>query len=203
VPDLSPRDRERLAGAPVRFAFVAESPHVSEVEPEDLRDRRPLCGMAGRKWWSALSEVLDGAPDEDVSLERMLALCSRHGIAVMNAVQYPLDEGITRSVPGADPMRSVGFSKNAGPGSYKKKDRARQVEAAVADLRERLVHPSLAGARIHCLGNDSEWFVSRALTASEREARLGDKIPHPSAWWRKGGHFGRVAREKLELIFSA
>ncbi len=202
VPDLSPRDRAALAGAPVRYVFVAESPHVSEVEPEAVSERRPLCGMAGRKWWSALGDVLEGAGGEDVSLEGMLALCSRHRIAVLNAVQYPIDEGITKSFPGADPLGSVGFSKNAGPHAYKKKERAAQVDAAISDLRQRLLDPALSAAEIHCLGNDSEWFVSRALTPDERAARLRDKIPHPSAWWRKGGHFGRVAREKLALIFS-
>jgi hypothetical protein len=52
------------------------------------------------------------------------------------------------------------------------------------------------------LGNDAEWFVSQALTPEEYETRVKDKIPHPSAWWRQGGLFGRIAQEKLEKIFS-
>jgi hypothetical protein len=44
--------------------------------------------------------------------------------------------------------------------------------------------------------------VTQALNEAERENRVGEKIPHPSAWWRKGGYFGRVAKERLEGIFS-
>jgi len=54
---------------------------------------------------------------------------------------------------------------------------------------------------VHSLGNDSEWFVKRALQQLGQEERFGSKIPHPSAWWRKGGYYGEVAQAQLKSIF--
>src|SRR4051794_1908150 len=118
VPDLSPRDH----GTPEmpRAVFVAESPHISEVTPAKRIDRRPLCGMAGKAWWSLLSEILEGQANPDVSLERELEVCRKHRIAVMNAVQYPLDPKVTASFPDFDPAKQLGFNKVAGEFGYKK-----------------------------------------------------------------------------------
>jgi len=202
VPDLSPEARKQLESEQARFIFVAESPHVSEVEPEREKDRRPLCGVAGRQWWRTLSEILEGEPNPDTSLDRQLEVCRRHGVVVLNAVQYPLDPKITRLFPGADPMKHVGFSKTAGPSSFRKKKKSAEVREAVKSLRRRLEHPAVRGLPVIALGNDAEWFVSEALGPEERDRRLKDKVPHPSAWWRQGGAFGRTARQKLEKILS-
>src|SRR6478672_9370468 len=83
VPDLSPEGQKLLAKMNPRFLFIAESPHVNEVESDDIKERRPLCGMAGRKWWSLLSLLLEGVENADVSLEHQLDFCKKHEIAVL------------------------------------------------------------------------------------------------------------------------
>lgn len=200
VPDLSPMDREELRSIQPKVVFVAESPHTSEIAPEARSERRPLCGAAGRKWWALLGELCGEEPNEDVSLARLIRLCRKSGVIVLNAVQYPLDQGISKQVPGADPIENLGFSKNAGASSYKKLKQTEKVQRAVQALRERLEDPSLRGAEIHCLGNDAEWFVKQALPPDEYEERVKERLPHPSAWWRRGGYFGRLARESLGEI---
>lgn len=201
VPDLTPMDRTELRDIRPGVVFIAESPHISEVEPGRMRERRPLCGVAGRRWWSLLSELLEARADPDVSLERLLGLCGRFSLAVMNSVQFPLDPKITALYPGADPVRNLGFSKSAGEWSYKRLRNGRAVRAAIANLRVRLRDPRLEGAEIWCLGNDSEWFVTQALSAPGDPAIAG-KVPHPSAWWRRSGLFGRIAREKLGALLE-
>lgn len=201
VPDLTPVDRPELSGSRPRLIFVAESPHTSEVAPSEKQARRPLCGMAGRKWWSLLGEILENDPSEDVSLDRMIRLCRQHRIAVMNAVQFPLDTAICKTVPEADPVRHLKFCKNPGPHSYKKLKKSPAVSAALGLLRGRLRSPELSDLPIYCLGNDALWFVARALDPVEFKRRFQDRLPHPSAWWRKGGAFGRIARDKLQQIF--
>lgn len=121
----------------------------------------------------------------------------------MNAVQYPLDRGISKSQGNADPLKTVGFCKNPGPHFYKKMKSTPEVRKAVEALRARLLAPALSKATFHCLGNDAQWFLEQALSKEEQALRVGDKLPHPSAWWRRGGFFGRVAREKLREIFVA
>lgn len=207
VPDLTPRDRPQLKGMRVRCIFVAESPHVSEIEPQELEERRPLCGVAGREWWGMLSQILEGASMPktdivDVSLKRMLKLCRKHGIAVMNAVQYPLDPGIATRVAGAAPMKTVGFTKLAGENGYKQLKSGTDVRRELRGLADRLGHPGLSEASIFPLGLDAEWFVRQALGKDAAAARMGERVPHPSAWWRQGGHFRQVAREKLERILD-
>ncbi len=202
VPDFSPQDRSALKKMKPRYIFVAESPHINEVESDVLEERRPLCGAAGRQWWGLLSELLEGQTNTDVELKRILKFCLDHQIVVMNAVQFPLDPKIDKLFPGAEPVKNLGFSKLNGAYSFKKLKNTRSVQDAVSSLGERLQHPSLKDVPIHCLGNDSEWFVSRALGASEIALRLGEKIPHPSAWWRRGGLFGKMARERLSRIFK-
>jgi hypothetical protein len=200
VPDLSPQDRDILKSLKPKWVFVAESPHVSEVEPESLRDRRPLCGMAGKKWWGLLSEILEGESNSDVGLDRLLKFCAKQKIAVMNAVQYPLDPKVGAKFPGADPAKNLGFNKVSGLYSYKKLKKSKVVQKAIQELSERLSHPSVAHLPVYSLGNDAEWFVQQALEILEDQDRYAGKIYHPSAWWRKGGYFGRVAKEKLQAI---
>ena len=200
VPDLTPRDHRELKGVHFRYVFVAESPHVSEISPERISERRPLCGTAGKVWWSALSAILEGREIEELSLVNLLGFCCRHRIAVMNAVSVPLDGGIIKHFKQANPIRTLGFSKQAGPRNYKRPSRAR--DRAVLDLRKRLLDPALQEARIVALGNDADWFVRAALTQGERSAAGACKIAHPSAWWRRGGHFGRISREKLRQLLA-
>jgi hypothetical protein len=201
VPDLSPRDRPQARSFRPKVLFVAESPHVQEVTPEQEPERRPLCGTAGRVWWAELSELLEGRKDDDVSLSRLLSFCERHGVAVMNAVQLPLDPKITRVFPEADPLKQIGFSKEPGPRSYKKQKGKPELERVLDSLRARLNEESVRALPIVALGNDSEWFLRQALSPEEAEERLIGKLPHPSAWWRRGGLYGRQAHEKLQEIF--
>lgn len=200
VPDLSPEGRPQLRDFTPRYAFVAESPHVSEISPEKLDERRPLCGKAGLQWWGLLSELLEGESSTDVSRSRLEAFCQKHRIAVLNAVQYPLDPKVSASFAQAAPALTIGFSKAPGTDHYKKMKGSRELGFALQSLRERLQHPSLGDCPIYCLGNDSEWFVSQALGKEEFLRRVKGRIPHPSAWWRRGGLFGRIAREKLGLL---
>lgn len=200
VPDLTPMDRSELRETRFRYVFVAESPHVSEVEAETLLDRRPLCGSAGKVWWGALGEALERQPWETLTAKGLIGFCKKHRIAVLNAVQFPLDPKIVERVedPKANPLKTVGFSKAPGQGHYKKSD----CSSALKELRRRLLDPSLGDARIVALGNDADWFIRKALSKEEVEARGLCKIPHPSAWWRRGGFFGRQAREALKTFFS-
>ena len=203
VPDLSPIDRSMLKTAVIENIFIAESPHISEVEAEAEELRRPLCGMAGKVWWTMLSEVL--GENEEVSLtgESLTLFCRKYKIAILNAVQYPLDPKVAKRFPEADPQSNLGFHKGSGPHSFKRMKASVQVQTAVQSLENRLKHPTLKNAKIYCLGNDAQWFLAHALASSPEDLqRFVDKIPHPSAWWRQGGYFGRVAHEKLSKIFS-
>jgi len=202
VPDLSPEGREELRKIKPKWIFVAESPHINEIEPEEMKERRPLCGMAGRKWWSLLSELLEGHANSDVSLERLIQFCRVHRVAIMNSVQVPLDPKIATKFPKADPVKNIGFSKLSGSHSFKKLKGSEPVRGAIEALGARLRHDAVKNAKVVCLGNDAEWFVRQALGEAEAVKRLGDKIPHPSAWWRRGGYFGRVAKENLQKVFS-
>src|SRR5688572_14384703 len=131
VPDLSPHDRQSLRGMRPCIVFVAESPHVSEIEPEKPGDRRPLCGVAGRQWWGLLTDLLEGRVDADVSLEHLLDFCLKHRIVVLNAVQYPLDPKVTKGFPDADPLKNLGFSKLSGMQFYKKLKNSPQVQRSI------------------------------------------------------------------------
>jgi hypothetical protein len=202
VPDISPVDRPELKKLVPKIVFVAESPHISEVEPDVKAERRPLCGAAGRVWWKKLGEILQNESSDDVSLERMEKLSSKNRIAVINAVQFPLDPKVAAKYPEAEPVSNLGFAKAAGEYGYKKQKKSPEVQEAIQNLRKRLTDPSMKDAEVFPLGNDAEWFVSQALTPEEYQERVKGKIPHPSAWWRQGGLFGRIAQEKLEKIFN-
>jgi hypothetical protein len=201
VPDLSPIDRVELQKVAPKTVFVAESPHISELEPDSESERRPLCGKAGKQWWSLLGEFIEDDPGEEVDLQRMLRLCQAVPIAVINAIQFPLDPKVARVFPKADPVKNLGFSKEPGPFSFKKLKEGEGVRSCISALRGRLLNPYLLGAQVICLGNDAQWFVEAAL-GEQASKRMGVKIPHPSAWWRRGGLYGRMARERAIEIFD-
>jgi hypothetical protein len=203
VPDLAPHDREEFPPSwRARYVFVAESPHVSEVTPDARSERRPLCGAAGRVWWSLLTELAEGQPNPDTSRDRLLGFCISERIAILNAVQFPLDPKVTREFPDADPIKVLRFCKEPGAQHYKKCKERPELLRSLDSLRKRLAHPAFSAAEIFCLGNDSEWFMKAALGAEEFARMRIDKIPHPSAWWRRGGYYGQVARQKLAPLFD-
>ncbi len=202
VPDLSPMDRSELRKMNPKWVFVAESPHLNEIESETRGERRPLCGAAGKQWWSLLTEIFEGKASADVSLSHMIRFCLKHRVVILNAVQHPLDSKIEAKYPLASPVRNLGFTKTPGPKTYKKLKEGKDVKSAISRLEQRLNSSLLKNAPIYCLGNDAEWFVHRALKDTLEAIRIGVKIPHPSAWWRRGGYFGRVARERLTEILQ-
>lgn len=203
VPDLSPMDRHLLKTAEIQAVFIAESPHISEIESEVEELRRPLCGMAGRQWWTMLAEVLGENEEVGLSAESLQLFCRKYRIAVLNAVQYPLDPKVTKRFQEADPVKNLGFQKASGPYSFKRLRATESVQSVLRHLEKRVRHPSLSQAKIYCLGNDAQWFLGQALAPYPEDfQRFVDKIPHPSAWWRQGGFFGRVAHEKLDKIFQ-
>ena len=202
VPDLSPQFHQSLLRIKPKYVFVAESPHIHEVTPQELAQRRPLCGAAGKKWWGELSELLEGRGAEELSLEYLLKFCSRHRVVILNAVQFPLDPKVSQEFPEADPIQNLGFNKVSGQYSFKKLKDSDVVIQRIEDLSQRLNHPSIRPLEVHCLGNDSEWFVKRALSRLGQESRFGIKIPHPSARWRKGGYYGDVAQTQLKKMFQ-
>ncbi len=199
VPDLLPGTKR------VRAVFVGESPHRDEVAPESAGERSPFRGMAGREWWSALAKfqrhplVAKPVPPR-AELE---ALCRELGVAVLNAVQFPLDPKISlHTGESAVPARELGFAKDKGATGYKAvlKTGGKQnpVEQAIRDLQARLLPWVEAGVPVVCLGNDSRWFVERAVGA-EGAAKLLT-IPHPSSWWRNGENRRRALSTLDQLL---
>lgn len=202
VADLSPEQRESLADLKPKFVFVAESPHVNEVEPLDAAHRRPLCGSAGREWWSMVGAFVTGDNSRDTHLERLIDLCRRGKLVVMNAVQYPIDPKIMMHYGDeANPIENLGFAKVA-PASYKKLKNSDEVQAAIHALRHRLVHPSVRDLPVVSLGLDAQWFVTAALESKSGEGRHLTTVPHPSAWWRQGGKLRERARGQLRVLLG-
>lgn len=197
VPDLSPRDRGVLSQVRPRFVFVAESPHIHEVEPDPVMERRPLCGAAGRVWWKKLSEVLN-TPAPELTAEGLIEFCFLHRLAVINAVQVPLDPKVTKQFPAADPYLSLGFQKDTGVRSYKK--RGGSFFEAVSSLRDRVFDDRIKNAPLISLGNDADWLL-REVLGDLASSRILTKIPHPSAWWRRGGFYGDEADRILKRLF--
>jgi hypothetical protein len=209
VPDLVPDSGPGNRG-PLRAIFIGESPHRDEVSPEAPWERSPFRGVAGREWWEALSRylaqpiVMRPVPRREVLEES----CSELGIAVMNAVQYPIDPKIVMHQGAAcDPRAQLGFEKGAGPFGYRAVLKAKGPDNAVAwaiqDLARRL--EKLDARRIVCLGNDSRWFTEQAQqllpeSSPFRYAEL-QTIPHPSSWWRNAD-YRRRALEVLREIMS-
>ncbi len=202
VPDLAPGQRSQLGSFRPGLIFVAESPHINEIEPDDLAARRPLCGKAGQAFWRMIGGLLADEDSPDTSLVRELKLCQLGNFAVLNAVQFPIDPKVMQATgPAADPVTHLGFSKVA-PTTYKKLSSTESVETAIELLRARLVHPSLAHAPIVSLGNDAQWFVNRAVGLVGQGRHLMT-VPHPSAWWRQGGKLREKARAQLtELLIN-
>jgi len=192
VDDLVP---EEISLSRCRAVFIGESPHRDEVAPESSKERSPFRGVAGREWWSELVRVLgQPIPTRPVpSRETLLRICADLKIAVMNAVQFPIDPKITLH-QGVEvlPREALGFEKGTGEWGYKevlkKGGRSNSVQAAIDDLARRLSFFEDSPAQVVCLGNDSRWFVERALAKLSPEANLKVlplvTIPHPSAWWR-------------------
>ena len=203
VPDLSPEQRSQLGIVRPGFIFVAESPHINEIEPENRAERRPLCGKAGQAFWRMIGSLIADEDSADTSLARQLKLCQLGNFAVLNAVQFPLDPKVmVVTGPAGDPGVHLGFSKVA-PTTYKKLSSTKNVEAAIALLRARLTHPSLADALVISLGNDAQWFVNRAVGTVGQSRHLMT-VPHPSAWWRQGGSLREKARAQLtQLLVTA
>jgi hypothetical protein len=202
VPDLSPMARPELKGVKPKIIFVAESPFESEVAPEKESERRPLCGKAGQEWWRMIGAIINGEVSNETSLKRLLELCRKAEIAVLNSVQYPLDPKIVSYYDElADPLEGLGFTKFS-PVSYKKLKTSDNVQTAIHLLRERLADPLLASAPVVSLGLDAQWFVSQALESKVGEGRHLETVPHPSAWWRAGGKFRVKAKEQLTRMLG-
>lgn len=196
VPDLSPMDRPRLKNLRPKYVFIAESPHLNEIEETEASARRPLCGRAGQKWWALVAEVLGCNPPPDLSSRSLEDFCLENQLAVLNAVQYPMDPKITAKYPKADPILTVGFSKASGPTFYKKSGVRSELDLALQSLKNRLENEKIRATPRYALGNDALWIIEQAIQKSV------PKIPHPSAWWRKGGAFGRTARAQLVSLFQ-
>lgn len=206
VADLTPAERVSMRDQPIKWIFVAESPHVNEVKEELAELRRPLCGKAGQEWWKMLEKIFRASAlelDPELTAESLENFCIHHGLAVMNAVQYPIDLKIMAHYgEAADPERHLGFSKSGGS-HYKKQKKTFGVEKALKSLEARLMHPSLAAAPIYALGLDSKWFLEQLAIGNAMIAkRHQGSLPHPSAWWRKGGFFRQKAETLLNGVFA-
>ena len=196
----------------IKVIFIAESPHKDEVSSENPEERSPFRGIAGREWWGALSKFTRVKPPtrEIPPRDQLLVICNELGIAVMNAVQFPLDPKITLH-EGAEcsPHQFLGFQKSSGPLGYKAVIKTggqhNPVESAISDLRGRLIDlkrelkKSNQVLIVVCLGNDSRWFVERA-TAADFEGLEIQTIPHPSSWWRKAEYRSRALKLLEELL---
>jgi hypothetical protein len=199
VPDLSAQARGDDFRFIPRYVFVAESPHLSEVEPVLMKQRRPLCGKAGQVWWPALTQRISGfeqSIDPLLSYDFQKKVCRAGSLFLINAVQYPLDPKIVLHQPAADPVSQIGFSK-VSPTSYKNFKKTQQVQQALDSLRMRLNHPLCAHTQVVSLGNDAKWFVEQVIDSS----RHCFTIPHPSAWWRQGGKLRQRAEGLLDQLF--
>jgi hypothetical protein len=207
VPDLVP------TGVELRAIFVGESPHKDEVKPKNKGERFPFRGSSGRSWWveifdcAALSlgatplPALSDVPPR-LELERV---CRDLRIAVLNAVQYPIDPKITKHYPSCVPREFLKFDKGTrdgkgmgngkGPFGYKTvlqvQDCVDPVGGRVSDLAWRLRRFGQMPAQVVCLGHDSKWFVNQAMRRLPQDCALArqppETIPHP-ARWRFSGH---------------
>ncbi len=195
----------------LRAVFIGESPHKDEVAPEDPRERSPFRGMAGREFWTEVAKYLK-APGMTrpvpprAELER---ICTELGMALMNAIQYPLDPKIALHYgEGCSPAEQLGFEKATGPRGYKaiakKGGPGNAVDAAIRDLVQRLSKLQSARAQLVCLGNDSCWFVERAIAGLPAEAALLSQpvltIPHPASWWRNAANRTRASETLRTLL---
>jgi hypothetical protein len=204
VPDLVP------SSGRLRAVFIGESPHRDEVAPKDAALRSPFRGVAGREWWAELVKLAGS----DLTVRpvpprpALESLCSALGIAVMNAVQYPIDPKIVlHQGDSAAPKMHLGFEKGSGEASYKavfKQGGSNPVFRAIADLAARLQALGDHEAQVVCLGNDSRWFVERALALLPEGGALTRRpavtIPHPSSWWRNAAYRTRAVQALTQLL---
>ena len=208
VPDLLP---PKSSLSSLRAIFIGESPHRDEVLPEDSRERTPFRGIAGREWWAELTKFQVSpvqtrpVPNRKVLLE----ICAELQFALMNAVQFPIDPKITlHQGAKSSPHDQLGFEKGAGATGYKavyKEDLDHNpVRHAILDLTRRLCLLKESHAQIVCLGNDSRWFVERAMELLPSNAAVLEKpllmVPHPSSWWRKASYRTRAVDVLKELL---
>ncbi len=187
------------SGKPLKAVFIGESPHRDEVASEEADRRTPFRGVAGREWWKELARInseMNGklletkpVPSRPVLLE----LCRELGIGVMNAVQFPIDPKIVQHQGDySTPLAHLGFEKATGFGSYKaifkQSGDEGPVGLAIRDLANRLRALQDQSLQIVCLGNDSRWFVDRAVILLPEDAAIRRlpilPVPHPSSWWR-------------------
>lgn len=179
----------------LRAAFIGESPHRDEVAPPSFEQRSPFRGVAGREWWMELSRFLA----QPLALrpvpprEALLDACRQLRVAVLNAVPFPIDPKIVMHEGSAsEPRSALGFEKSSGPFGYKavyqRGGEGNPVASALRDLKSRLEPLVQAGVPLVCLGNDSRWFVERAVGTQALTAT----IPHPSSWWRNASYRQRA-----------
>ena len=201
VQDLIPSQKTKIV-------FIAESPHKDEVAPENSQERSPFRGTAGREWWSALAKFTQTKPaNRDVPpRDQLLKICSELEISVMNAVQFPLDPKITlHEGKACSPVEYLGFQKSSGPEGYKavlkKGGRHNPVVSAIGDLKARLIEVNKSNqvSIVVCLGNDSRWFVERALEGISDGLEI-QTIAHPSSWWRKAEYRTRALKLLEEFL---
>ena len=195
VPDLVPNGVELCA------IFVGESPHKDELKPEKKVERSPFRGSAGRRWWQEIFGCAGLQLQNDAQVPPKAELeyvCHKLRIAVLNAIQYPIDPRITKHYPACVPREYLKFDKGTrdrngngkGPFGYKTvfddQDCTDPVGEAIMDLARRLKFFSNMPAQIVCLGNDSQWFVRQAIRRLPAGCALWGQepvtIPHPARW---------------------
>lgn len=198
VDDLIPKFRNKKD---LKILFIGESPHRDEVVSLVAAERTPFRGFAGRKWWVMLGQFLDPpqllSPIPSRSV--LLKVCSQLGIGVLNAVQFPLDPKIIlHEGPVCDPWVQLGFEKGNSLRGYKTmlETQKNPVAKAIQDLATRLQPFQNQSVQIVALGNDSKWFVERAVLLLSPKSHLRHQtlcaLPHPSSWWRNKKFSHRV-----------
>lgn len=208
VPDLVPNGIELCS------IFVGESPHKDELKPERKIERSPFRGSAGKQWWLEIFGCAELPWQHEALIPPRTELehvCGRLRIAVLNAVQYPIDPKITRHYPACVPREYLQFDKGTrdvkgngkGPFGYKTvlddQNCTGPVGERIIDLARRLKRFSKMPAQIVCLGDDSEWFVRRAIQQLTPGCALKKKLPvtisHPARWKYSSQQLGRNYRE--------
>lgn len=185
----------------IRCVFVGESPHTEEVEPPLQNLRSPFRGKAGRNLFEKICrKPIEGSIDREIWQKKIN--CSR--VAILNAVQFPLDEKITKPFPDASPSSNLKFAKVTGEASFRKvfirnPDR---LNPAFESLKERLNPYIVARIPVIALGGDAEWFI-RAVWGEDfvNNKDLFSKCPHPVTWkWFPKQ--GAIAETVLDQILT-
>lgn len=209
VPDLLPPDLRA-----VKVVFIGESPHRDEVAPESEGERTPFRGMAGGEWWTALSRFLPESAQPKTMKPvppraELIEICEELSIAVLNAVQFPIDPKITlHQGESSHPRVRLGFEKGSGIWGYRAVFSASgydgPVGLAICGLASRLMSFSEGEASLVCLGKDAEWFVKKALNLLQRDRSTTCKpwlrIDHPSSWRRNSAYRERAAKVLEDLL---